>query len=257
MINQVEKLLKNRTVLVTGGNRGIGRAISNYFLDHGARVAVHYYKNREMAEELKKRYGNKVKLFQCDLSDALEVNHLMDEVFEKMDPLNVVVNNAGIAISSDMDKDEVQWLDDWIRTVDVNLNAVGLICKRAINYFIENTISGKIINISSRAAFRGDQPEYLAYAASKGGIVSLTRSIARAYGKKGIVAFNIAPGFVKTDMAQKFFDQYGEKHILDQVALNSLTTPEDVAPLVGFLATGLADHATGGTFDINAASYVH
>ena len=83
------------------------------------------------------------------------------------------------------------------------------------------------------------------------------RSIARAYGKKGIVAFTIAPGFVKTEMAQQFFDQYGKEVALNQIALNELTSPEDVAPFVGFLASGLADHATGGTFDINAGSYVH
>ena len=85
----------------------------------------------------------------------------------------------------------------------------------------------------------------------------MTRSIARAFGKDGIVAFNVAPGFVNTEMAQQFFDQYGKKPVLEQIALNKLTTPEDVAPFVGFLASGLADHATGGTFDINAGSYVH
>jgi NAD(P)-dependent dehydrogenase (short-subunit alcohol dehydrogenase family) len=116
---------------------------------------------------------------------------------------------------------------------------------------------GRIINIASRAAFRGDRADYLAYAASKGGVVALTRSIARAFGKQGVKAFVVAPGFVRTDMAQDFFDAYGEKPVLDEIALPTLTEPVDVAPFVAFLASGMADHATGGTFDINAASYVH
>ena len=116
---------------------------------------------------------------------------------------------------------------------------------------------GRIVNISSRAAFRGDQPDYLAYAASKAGLVALTRSLARAYGKDGIVAFNVAPGFTRTEMAQDFIDQYGEDYAVSDIALTRLTEPKDIAPTLVFLASGLADHATGATIDINAASYVH
>ncbi|MFT7270096.1 MAG: 3-oxoacyl-[acyl-carrier protein] reductase, partial [Roseivirga sp.] len=93
--------------------------------------------------------------------------------------------------------------------------------------------------------------------ASKGGVVALTRSIARAYGKQNIKAFNIAPGFVRTDMAQDFMDQYGEDYALNDIALNELTKPEDLAPLVVLMASGKMDHATGCTIDINAGSYVH
>ena len=97
----------------------------------------------------------------------------------------------------------------------------------------------------------------MAYAASKGGVVSLTRSIARAYGKDGIKAFNIAPGFTRTDMAEEFIKAYGEEHAMQDIALDKLTEPKDIAPMVTFLASGMADHATGCTIDINAGSYVH
>jgi 3-oxoacyl-[acyl-carrier protein] reductase len=117
--------------------------------------------------------------------------------------------------------------------------------------------TGRIINISSRAAFRGDTAEYMAYAASKAGVSALTKSIARAYGKDGIKAFNIAPGFVRTEMAKDFIEQYGEEFATSDIALERLTEPKDIAPMVTFLASGLADHATGCTIDINAASYVH
>jgi len=249
--------LQNKKILVTGGNRGIGMAISTFLVEHGAIVAVHYNRNKSMADKLKKKFPDSIFLIQANLSDITNIPEMFKVVIDNLGSLDVVVNNAGVAINSGIDMQDEIWTNQWLDTMNVNLNAVGLICKKAIQYFIEKSIPGKIINISSRAAFRGDTAEYMAYAASKGGIVSLTRSIARAYGKKGIVAFNIAPGFVKTDMAQQFFDQYGEDTALDQIALNELTTPKDIAPFVAFLASGLADHATGGTFDINAASYVH
>ena len=104
---------------------------------------------------------------------------------------------------------------------------------------------------------RGDTPDYLAYAASKGALVALTRSIARGYGKDGITAFNVAPGFTRTEMAQDFIDQYGEDFAMAGAALPEMTRPEDIAPIVVLLASGLADHATGATVDVNAGSYVH
>jgi NAD(P)-dependent dehydrogenase (short-subunit alcohol dehydrogenase family) len=126
----------------------------------------------------------------------------------------------------------------------------------AIQHF-KTRQSGRIINIASRAAFRGDTAEFLAYAASKGGVVSLSRSIARAFGKDGITCFVVAPGWVKTDMAEDSIKEYGEEFILQGNALDRLTEPEDIAPMVTLLASGLADHATGTSIDINAASYVH
>jgi NAD(P)-dependent dehydrogenase (short-subunit alcohol dehydrogenase family) len=140
--------------------------------------------------------------------------------------------------------------------MSVNLRATELLCRRAIAHFQRNG-GGRIINMASRAAFRGDVPEYMTYAASKAALVALTRSIARGCGEAGIRAFVVAPGFVRTDMAQDFIDEFGEAHALRDLATQRLTEPDDVAPTVVFLASGLADHATGCTIDINAGSYVH
>ena len=181
---------------------------------------------------------------------------LFTEVIDKFGGLDVLVNNAGIALGSPLYGDEEEWLVHWNKTLSVNLTAAAILCRKAIIHFKERG-GGRIINISSRAAFRGDTPDYLAYAASKGGTVALTRSIARGYGKEGIKAFDIAPGFTRTDMAQLFIDQYGESFALNDIALTRLTEPGDIAPLVVFLASGLGDHATGTTIDINAGSYVH
>jgi len=114
----------------------------------------------------------------------------------------------------------------------------------------------RIVYIASRAAFRGDTADYLAYAASKGGMVALARSVARSFGKQGVKAFVVAPGFTRTEMAGDFIRDYGEDYAMQDIALERMTEPRDIAPLVVFLASGLADHCTGTSIDVNAASYV-
>lgn len=248
--------LTKKKVLVTGASRGIGKAVATYLVKCGAHVAVHYHKSENAINSLVKSLGSKAHPMQANLCHPLEVIRLFIDSVKVLKGMDVVINNAGIAISSPAEGEDVQWVDDWSETMMVNLNATALLCKKAVQHFTDQG-GGRIINISSRAAFRGDTSDYLAYAASKGGVVALTRSIARAYGKQGIKAFNIAPGFVNTDMAKNFMEQYGDSFALDDIALDKLTSPEDIAPTVAFLASGLADHATGCTIDMNAGSYVH
>jgi NAD(P)-dependent dehydrogenase (short-subunit alcohol dehydrogenase family) len=169
--------------------------------------------------------------------------------------VDVLVNNAGVAIGSPLQSSDIRWADDWDTTLAVNLRASALLSRAAVSHFQRNG-GGRIVTVASRAAFRGDAPDYLAYAASKAGQVALTRSIARAFGQDGITAFVVAPGFTRTEMAQDFIDRYGPEVALRDNALGRFTEPEDIAPTVVFLASGLADHATGTTIDINAASYV-
>jgi len=248
--------LKEKVVLVTGGSRGIGAAICQVLLSSGAHVALSYVHNRAAADEIKQLAPERCHIFQADLNSQAAVINLYKQVISHFGQIDVLVNNAGVAISSDLAKEETDWLMDWDSTFAVNTRALGLLCKMAIPDMVANA-GGRIINIASRASFRGDTLDYLAYAASKGAIPSLTRSIARYCGKDGVKAFCIAPGFVRTDMAQDFMDQYGEEFALNDIALKELTTPNDVAAMVAFLASGLADHATGTTIDINAGSYVH
>jgi len=248
--------LSNKNILVTGATRGIGRAIVEQLAEAGARVAIHYHQNQEIAEQLVQKLGNGSLPFQADLSKLKEVLQLFSSVVNKFGRIDGLVNNAGIAISADVESSDEAFIDSWSKTMQVNLNATGLLSKRAINHFQE-TGGGRILNIASRAAFRGDTSDFLAYAASKGGVVALTRSIARAYGKQNIQAFTVAPGFVRTDMAENFIEKYGEAYVQNDIALASLTQPHDIAPTVVFLLSGLADHATGATIDINAGSYVH
>ena len=246
--------LKNKNILVTGASRGIGKGIALGLGKAGACVAVHYHNNRELAEKTALEIGNGSFAVQADLKNPEEIEKLFKEVVAKFGQLNVLVNNAGIFKMSLIESDN--WLDNWNDTLDVNLRAAALLSRLAILHF-QPRGGGRIINISSRAAFRGDGPEHLAYAASKAGLVALTKSIAKSFGKDNITSFVIAPGWVKTDMSIESIQKYGEDFIVKDIALNKLTEPKDFAPLVALLAGGYADHATGTTIDVNAGSYLH
>lgn len=249
--------LSGLNILVTGASRGIGKAVATKLAEAGATLALHYNKNVREAENLAHILGNESKAFQADLSKPDEAAKLFERVSLEMGTIEILINNAGVALPAAIDAPEEEWQHAWDETMMVNLTSAAVLCKKAVEHFLKRKAAGRIINISSRAAFRGDQAEYMAYAASKAGLVSLTKSIARAYGKDGIKAFVIAPGFVRTDMAKEFMDMYGEDHTKGDVALERLTEPKDLAPLITFIASGMADHSTGSTFDINAGSYMH
>jgi 3-oxoacyl-[acyl-carrier protein] reductase len=234
--------LSGQSILVTGASRGIGAATARQLAASGARVAVHCGRRLETAEALATEIGEGARAFSADLSSADQCTDLWNAVVRSFGRIDAVVNNAGVAVSSPLEAETERWLDDWERTMAVNLTAAGLLCRFAIAHF-QHHGGGRIVNIASRAAFRGDQPSYLAYAASKGGMVALTRSIARGFGKAGIKAFVVAPGFTRTEMAQDFIDEFGEDYAVNDIALDRLTEPQDIAPTVAFLLSGLADHA--------------
>lgn len=248
--------LENQRILVTGASRGIGRAIAKQLSDSGAEVIIHYNTDIEKAQSLKNELSNSSHLAQCDLSQPQKVIGFIPKLIESYGPISGIVNNAGVAISAPDSLDTDAWVLIWEKTFAVNTTSVGILCKEFVTHAVSQG-QGRIVNISSRAAFRGDTTDYLAYAASKGALVSLTRSIARYYGKKGVKAFLIAPGFTRTDMAEEILSEYGEDYALNDIALPKLTAPEDIAPMVTLLCSGFADHATGASIDINAGSYVH
>jgi NAD(P)-dependent dehydrogenase (short-subunit alcohol dehydrogenase family) len=248
--------LSGKNILVTGASRGIGKAIAETLGGSGARVAVHYNRTAEPARELAQALGNGSFAIQADLGDPGACVRFMEQVLDRFGHMDVLVNNAGVAIEAAEDESIEAWIQTWQTTMDVNLRAVGILSRMAVQHFLA-TGGGRLIHIASRAAYRGDTKDYLAYAASKGGIVSLNASIARAYGKQGVTSFVIAPGWTLTEMAQAYIDVHGDQAVLDEIALDRLTRPEDIAPTVALLASGLADHATGTSIDFNAGSYVH
>ena len=247
--------LSNKTILVTGANSGIGNAIAQELLNAGAKVALHFNSNSDGASKLKEQFSDQCELFQADFNNVDETIKLFEDVLSWGDTLDVLINNAGTAIMNSVNLDDETWIKNWNTIMNINLLAAGVLSKKALEHF-KTRNGGRIINIASRAAFRGDTPDYLAYAASKAGMVALVRSIARGFGKDGITAFSIAPGFTRTAMAQKSIDKYGEDFVIKDIALNELTEPKDIAPIVTLICSGKFDHGTGSNIDINAGSYV-
>jgi len=248
--------LSDKNILLTGASDGIGKGVANYLMRMGARVAVHYNTNKGAAESLVYNYKNtNSNSFKADLSNEEEVYTLFRDVTKEFKKIDIIILNAGVFLPHSTKEATKDWLSVWKKTMDINLNSVGLLTKLGLDHFKENNM-GTFIYIGSRAVFRGETEEYLAYAASKGGIVSLARSVARSFGKHNIKSFILSPGFTRTQMAEDFIAQYGEEKVLNEIVLNELTTPEDLAPLIGLMCSGLMDHATGATIDVNAGSHI-
>ncbi|MEA5598477.1 SDR family oxidoreductase [Rivularia sp. UHCC 0363] len=248
--------LGGKVILVTGASSGIGAVTVKVLTKAGAEVILHYGNNLEKAQTVAESIGsNSIHLLQADLSVENASVKLWRDALSLTGHIDVLINNAGIMRSAGIESELDIWTAAWKNTLQVNLIAVADLCREAIPHF-KSRNGGIIINIASRAAFRGDTPEYMHYAASKGGVVALTRSIARGFGSDGILAYTVAPGFVRTEMAEKFIQDYGEDFVTRDIPLGKIAPPEDVANVIAFLASGLAPHATGTTIDINGASYV-
>ncbi len=249
--------LNGKVILITGGSSGIGAATVKTLVKAGAQLILHYGNNLEKARAVVESIGdNRIHLLQADLSIENASVELWRDALSFTGEIDVLINNAGIMPSAGIESELDIWTTAWRNTLQVNLIAVADLCREAIPHF-KSRNAGIIINIASRAAFRGDTPEYMHYAASKGGVVALTRSIARNFASHGILAYTVAPGFVRTEMAEKFIQDYGEDFVTRDIPLGKIAPPQDIANMIAFLTSGLAPHATGTTIDINGASYVH
>lgn len=245
--------LGGKTILVTGGSRGIGAVTVKVLAKAGASVILHYGRSQAEAEKVAQEAAE-CHLIQTDLSKPGAALELWREAVAWKGRVDVLVNNAGIAPYAAIEDEFHQWNRVWNATLQVNLIALADLCREAIRHY-RSTGSGIIVNVASRAAFRGDNPDLMHYAASKGGVVALTRSIARGFAKEGILAYCLAPGWVETEMAADYIRLHAAE-IARDIPIGTVAPPEDVANTIAFLAAGLAPHMTGATLDINGASYV-
>ena len=245
-------------VLLTGSSKGIGYKIAKDLLAEGHELALHYNKNESSLDALLKKDKTGSFSIQADLSQQEEIKKMVENTIGKLSFPDCIINNAGIAESADISLDTNDWSKMFDKTIDVNLKAPSLIFKEFLKYKRKKKINSRlrIINIASRAAFRGEQQEYISYACSKGGIISLTKTMSRSFGETdNIVAISIAPGFVRTDMAQSFIDKHGEDVVGQGITLDRLTEPKDISPLVSLIVSGKMDHSTGSTIDVNGGSF--
>lgn len=247
---------ESRLVLVTGASRGIGRAVAQAFAADGARVAVHCNRGIEAARAvLENLPGTDHELFQADLADADACADLVAAVEARMGVPDVLVNNAAIYELVDiMALDYTAWQTSWRRTVDTDLTAPANLCF-LVGQGMARRGSGKIINISSRGAFRGE-PNAPAYGAAKAGLNALSQSLAQALAPYGVFVAVIAPGFVRTDMTEVLLDGPGGDSIRAQSPLNRAGEPEEIARAAVMLASEGIGFATGAILDMNGASYL-
>ena len=246
-------------VLLTGSSKGIGYKIAKDLIKEGHQLALHYNSNKSFLEALVNEYSSNSFTVKADLSVENEIKNLVDSTIENLSFPDCIINNAGIAESADITLDLNNWSKMFDKTIDVNLKAPSLIFKEFLKYKREKKIKSRLrfINIASRAAFRGEQQDYISYACSKGGVISLTKTMSRSFGETdNIVAISIAPGFVRTEMAQSFIDKHGEDVVKQGITLDRLTEPKDISPIVSLIVSGKMDHSTGSTIDVNGGSFL-
>ena len=246
----------NKTVLITGGSRGIGAVTAKLFADAGAQVVFTYNTNRDAAEQTLASLGKgKHALFQLDLNNPKAVATLFEAFSSAYERLDILVNNAAVHLPHKLLVDDFDhWQKSWSDTLAANLIGPANMCYFASKLMV-NQQAGKIINISSRGAFRGE-PENPAYGASKAGINAMSQSLALVLAPHNISVHIIAPGYVSTEMAADKLEGASGEAIKSQSPFGRVAKPEEVAHLVAVYASEGLEFTTGGISDINGASYL-
>jgi NAD(P)-dependent dehydrogenase (short-subunit alcohol dehydrogenase family) len=228
-------------ILLTGASRGIGAAIAQSLTGEGLRLIGQGTRSG----------------IPADFTDPAAPQKLWQQALDALDGrIDVLINNAGIFEATPLDLDHEDWVAGWEKTMRVNLTASAELCRLAVRHWQAEGHPGRIVNVASRAAYRGDSPAHWHYAASKAGMVGMTKSIARGYANQGILAFAICPGFTMTGMAEEYLASRGGDKLLADIPLGRVAAPEEVATLARFCALEAPPSMTGAVLDINGASYV-
>jgi 3-oxoacyl-[acyl-carrier protein] reductase len=249
--------MRDRGVLVTGASRGIGRAVARAFARLGDRVAVHHRDSPDLAAEtVRSLDGAGHVVVQAELADAEDVRLMVDAAVAGLGRVDVLINNAAMYGEHRIaDVSYEEWQDAWRRVLGVNLVGSANVTYCVVHHMLGAGIKGRIVNVSSRGAYRGE-PRVPAYGASKAGLNSFTGSMARALAPHGIAVTGVAPGFVETDMANQALKAPRGAEIRGQSPFDRVARPEEVAAAVVYLASSEAEFASGTVIDINGASYL-
>jgi 3-oxoacyl-[acyl-carrier protein] reductase len=253
----VDLQLKDKVAIVTGGSRGLGRAICEGLAAEGARVAIDYLcdpragidltdESEQLAARLAREHGIRSAAIAADVSDAGQVERLFTETERQLGPPDVLINNAGIwptALAHEIEE------ADFRRVLDINLIGSFLTCRAAVRRWLDADRVGRIVNITSPAAFQGSTTGHAHYAASKAGLVSFSLSLAREVAPRGICVNLVAPGMTRTEMSRDTLAT-GESHYIQRIPLRRIAEPVDIADVVVFLASQRAAYMTGATVDV-------
>ena len=233
------------TILVTGSSRGIGRAIAEILRARGVRVIGHA--TRAIDSDT----------ISADLAEPSAPQRLWEEALDRADGrIDGLINNAGLFAATPLDLSDIAWLDVWEDTLRINLTAAAQLSRFAVRHWKASGDGGRLVHIASRAGHRGDSPEHWHYAASKGGMLAMHKTIARAYAAQGILSFAIAPGFTDSAMAGDYLATRGGAGLLADIPLGRVATPEEIATVAAFCALDAPPSMTGAVIDANGASYV-
>ena len=231
-------------ILITGASRGIGSAAFALLKAHGHRVVGHSTRGND-------------ELIAGDLTDRAAPRRIWDTALAELDGrVDVLVNNAGIYEGVADDATDEDWHSAWDRTLTINLQSAADLSRLAVSHFLDLGVAGRIVNVASRAAFRGDSPQHWHYAASKGAMVAMTRTVARGYASKGILCFAVAPGFTVSEMTDEYLQGRGGAQIVADIPLGRVASTDEIAEVIRWLATEAPPSATGSVIDANGASYV-
>ena len=245
--------LKNKVCLVTGGDRGIGKAVAKALIESGARVAFDYRTRKDLADELVAEItsaGGEAKAFQADITDADKVSSMVQAIHDEMGPIEVLVNNAGINRDHTFSK---MTKEEWDEVIAVNLSGGFNVTKAVLPNLLEAGW-GRIVNISSIVGQRGNFGQ-ANYAASKAGVIGMTKALALELAGKGITVNAIAPGFIETDMTAGIPEEVTAK-IHATIPMRRYGKPEEIAPAVVFLASEQASYITGHVLSVNGGLYL-
>jgi NAD(P)-dependent dehydrogenase (short-subunit alcohol dehydrogenase family) len=248
--------MKDQVVLITGASGGIGSVMAVQFADANAKVILHYNSQQEKAESLCKELKGKGHItFGGDLTNPNAIDKIVAQSLSAFGRIDILVNNAGIYFEHPIDKiDFTEWQSAWNKSINTNLIGPANLTFRVAKEMIKHG-GGKIINISSRGAFRGE-PTAPAYGAGKAGLNSMGQSLAIALAPHNIFVYTIAPGFVETAMARPHLTGDRKKEILNQSPIGRVAKPEEIAKTAVFLASEGTDFLTGCIIDVNGASYL-